>query len=303
MRCEELIAWCRERGIAYCADEPLSRRTYMAIGGPADVALFPDQIQIPALVRLLRSLSMPYLVFGKGSNLLVSDRGVRGAVLFTQRLRGGELNIQEDCITVSAGVPLQQVLRLTADAGMSGLEGPAGVPGTIGGAVAGNAGSFGVEMKDVVTQATVLLPDGTAREYPASELDFHYRTAVVPEQGIIIDVRLRLRPDSPRAIHARIAEYRAQKRLTQPVASRSAGCTFKNPSGLSAGRLIDESGCKGMRAGAIEVSFLHANFLVNLGGGRAEDYRVLMDRVMARVYERFGVMLEPEIRIVGEWQS
>ncbi len=303
MRCEQLIACCRERGIAYRADESLRRRTYMAIGGPADVALFPDQIQIPALVRLLQSLSIPYLVLGKGSNLLVSDRGVRGAVLFTQRLRGSELNIQEGHITFSAGVPLQQALRLAADAGMSGLEGLAGVPGTIGGAVAGNAGSFGVEMKDVVISATVLLPDGTTREYPASEMGFHYRSAIVAEQGIIIDVRLRLIPDLPRAIYARIAEYLAQKRLTQPVAARSAGCTFKNPAGVSAGRLIEESGCKGMRAGAIEVSLLHANFLVNLGGGRAEDYRLLMDRVTARVYERFGVMLEPEIRIVGEWQS
>ncbi|HSW63820.1 MAG TPA: UDP-N-acetylmuramate dehydrogenase [Dissulfurispiraceae bacterium] len=302
MNCEPLIAWCRERGIAYRCDEPLRRHTYAAIGGPADVALFPESGQIPALLQMLRSSSIPYLVFGKGSNLLVSDRGVRGAVLFTHRVRGSELNAREGRVRFSAGVPLQQALRIAADAGLAGMEGLSGVPGTVGGAVAGNAGSFGVEMKDFVTSVTIVSADGSTREFPASELDFRYRTAVVPERGIITDVRLILRPDSPRTIYSRILEYRAQKMLSQPVAARSAGCAFKNPEGLSAGRLIDEAGCKGMRAGAIEVSRLHANFLINLGGGSADDYRVLMARVSARVYERSGVMLQPEIRMVGEWQ-
>lgn len=303
MQCEPLIAWCRERGIAYRRDEPLRRHTYTAIGGPADVALFPETGQIPALVQMLRSLSIPYLVLGKGSNLLVSDRGVRGAVLFTHRLRGSELNVREGRVRVSAGVPLQQALRIAADAGLAGMEGLAGVPGTVGGAVAGNAGSFGVEMKDVVASVTIVSADGAAREIPASAMGFHYRTALVPEHGIITDVRLSLHLDSPRTIHSRILEYRAQKRLSQPVAARSAGCAFKNPEGMSAGRLIDEAGCKGMRAGAIEVSPLHANFLINLGGGSADDYRVLMARVSARVYERCGVVLHPEIRMVGEWSS
>jgi UDP-N-acetylmuramate dehydrogenase len=200
-------------------------------------------------------------------------------------------------------VPLQQVLRITGDAGLTGMEGLAGVPGTIGGAVAGNAGSFGSEMKDVVESVTIVAANGEEQELPASAMKFRYRSAHIPEDGIITDILLRLHGDSPVAIRARIAEFRAQKKLSQPIAARSIGCAFRNPEGMSAGRLIDEAGCKGMRVGAVEVSPLHANFLVNLGGGSAADYRTLMERVAAAVYEKYGVALEPEIRLAGEWLS
>jgi UDP-N-acetylmuramate dehydrogenase len=170
----------------------------------------------------------------------------------------------------------------------------------VGGAVAGNAGSFGCEIKDVLQSALLLLPDGRLRDLRRHEMEFGYRTMTLPGGSVILAATLALQRDDPHEVRERIRRFMAEKRSRQPVWERSAGCVFKNPPGVSAGKLIDDAGCKGMEIGAIAVSTVHANFFVNRGDGMADDFIALMETVGERVRKRCGIDLEPEIRIIGE---
>ncbi|HMK42792.1 MAG TPA: UDP-N-acetylmuramate dehydrogenase [Dissulfurispiraceae bacterium] len=301
MHLKPVIAWCRERKVSFRCNELLSGRVYTAIGGAADILLMPDHNQLPELFLMLRTEEIPYLILGKGSNILVSDKGVRGAVISTELLRTVNVDAAQGMIRADAGVPLQSMLHLAAEAGLGGLEGLSGIPGTLGGAVAGNAGSFGVEMQDVLKSATVLSASSPEASFDAVALGMQYRKTSLPTGALIASVVLQLGQDSPDAIRKRMADYKAEKSASQPVGERSAGCVFRNPPGEAAGALIDRAGCKDMRVGNVEVSSLHANFFVNLGGGHAADYRRLMEEVSRRVFECFGILLEPEIRLIGDW--
>lgn len=297
---KSFIAWCHELGVAYQLNKPLSGQVWLGIGGPADIVLFPDVAHFPELISHLHSSGIPYYVLGKGSNVLVTDTGFRGAVICTERMNAFSVDPGLCMIHAEAGALLQQIIRHAADHGFCGMEGLAGIPGTIAGAVAGNAGSFGAEMKDVVQQVDIVLPDGMVHHCPSSELHFHYRHAAIPQGGVITAVTLRFDKADPEELRMRVHRFRSDKRARQPVAERSAGCVFKNPPGDAAGRLIDVAGCKGMQQGGIAVSQLHANFFINTGGGTARDYCLLMEQVQERVFAESGVRLEPEIRIVGE---
>jgi UDP-N-acetylmuramate dehydrogenase len=284
-------------------DEPMSEHTSLRIGGPSDVLISPESPEAATRVLgLLKRSGFQYLPVGGGTNLLVSDRGIEGAALSLALLRGIETMEEADewaALRVGAGTPLRELLAYCGKNGLSGIEGLSGIPGQVGGAIAGNAGSFGCEVKDVLTKITLAESGGEQRVLGSEDVVFGYRYAGLPEGSVILAVELRCAKDSPDAVAERMKGHLEMKKKTQPLGRRSAGCVFKNPPGESAGRLIDLAGGKGMRVGGIEVSEVHAGFFINAGGGTAEAFLRLMDAVAAKVKEAFGITLEPEIRIVG----
>ena len=292
----------------YCKGEvtfntAMRDHTSLAIGGPADVVVSPeDPVSVKNIVLLLGRQRIPFLPLGGGTNVLVRDGGMEGVVIKCKAF--GRVEVLHDAgdaveLFAEAGVPLQKLVNLCRERGYAGMEGLAGIPGTLGGAICGNAGSYGYEIKDVLVSVVILRADGSLERFRADELGFGYRCSSVLADDIVLSANLGLKKDDARAVAARMQAFFARKKAAQPIWEHSAGCVFKNPAGMSAGKMIDEAGCKGMRVGEIEVSSLHANFFVNRGEGTAADYLSLMEKVSASVMERFGVRLEPEIRIVG----
>lgn len=284
-------------------DAPMNERTSLHIGGPADALVMPDDpLSVRNMITVFKRDGMVYTLLGRGSNMLVSDAGIEGAVISLRAfdrievLKEGNKNVE---LFVEAGVQLQKLVNFCKENGYSGVEGLTGIPGTVGGAIFGNAGSFGYEMKDVLLSAAIMDAEGVLERFRPEGLGFGYRRSDICSTDIVLSANIKLRRDEKAPVSSRTESFFTEKRHRQPVYEKSAGCVFKNPPGLSAGRLIDEAGCKGMRIGDIEVSRLHANFFINKGSGRAEDYLNLMDKVNSVVDRRFGVSLEPEIRIVG----
>ncbi len=297
MSYELLREFCIFRNIDIRFNEPMLVHTSLAIGGPADITLFPDEPSLPELIKILAKEGIPYIVIGGGTNILVKDSGINGAVIFTLKMNNITLNAERSTLNAEAGCSLQKVISLCVDKGLSGMEGLAGIPGSIGGAIAGNAGSFGYEIKDVIKFVNLLMPDGNIKELSASDINFHYRNADIPAGSIIVGAVLSLKKDEPFEIKKRVMEFINEKKSRQPVSKPTAGCVFKNVEGASAGRLIDEAGCKGMKVGGIEVSRVHANFFINTGSGTADDFLNLMDMVARAVKTRYGIVLQPEIKI------
>lgn len=299
MNYEQLREFCIFRNIDIRFNEPMSMHTSLKIGGPADVALFPDEPFLPELIKTLTKEGIPYIIIGGGTNILVKDRGIDGAVIFTSRVNNITINAQRLTLNAEAGCSLQKIINLCIEHGLSGMEWLAGIPGSMGGAIAGNAGSFGCEIKDVIESVSLLMPDGGIKELSANDMGFRYRSAKIPSDSIILSAVLSLKKDEPFEIKKRFIEFINEKKLRQPVSKLSAGCVFKNPKDIAAGKLIDDAGCKGMRVGDIEVSGMHANFFINTGKGTADDFLKLMDVVGKKVKDKFGIILEPEIRILG----
>jgi UDP-N-acetylmuramate dehydrogenase len=285
------------------ADEPMKYHTTLRIGGPADMYVIPGNLlSLKNLLLALRDEGVASMPAGGGSNLLVSDEGIAGAVISMVSLNHVEIieeNADEVRLFAEAGAPLQKLLNLAKAQGYAGIEGLAGIPGCLGGAIWGNAGSFGFEVGDVVESVTVIRMDGKVFTIDRNGLGFGYRSSAIPDSAIILSANVRLRKDDAREISKRANDFLQEKLRKQPISQPSAGCVFKNPSGAHAGRLIDEAGCKGMRRGDVEVSGLHANFFVNRGNGTASDFLGLMEDVKERVMKSFCVELEPEIRLVG----
>jgi len=281
--------------------EPLAPHTYYGIGGPADYFLKVDQERIlPALIGRLRESGIPYTPFGGGTNTLVLDGGLEGLVL---QLATRWMRREGLAVVLSAGYLMPRAAVDTVKAGLSGLEFGAGVPGTVGGSVVGNAGAFGTEVKDVLTSTELLAPDGKVEVFRNAECEFGYRESrwKRPEASgwIVLHATFQLRAGDPRAGRATIQQIQQERRRTQPTERRSLGSVFKNPPGDAAGRLIEACGLKGMRQGGAQISPQHANFIVNLGGARASDVLALMEIMRDAVQQRFGVTLEPEIRVIG----
>jgi UDP-N-acetylmuramate dehydrogenase len=298
---ESFIAWCKQRDIRYLLQEPLASFSWIGIGGAADVVVFPQVDHISEMLARLSSASIPYFCIGKGSNVLISDAGFRGVIIVSDQMNYFEVDSEQSRIAADCGTSLQQIVHLAAENGLAGTEGLAGIPGTIAGAVSGNAGSFGVEIADVVDRVAVTLPDGSTSLFSAAELHFSYRFAQIPAGAMITKVYLTLQKSDALHLLRKVRQVRAEKRRHQPIAERSLGCVFKNPPGESAGRLIEMAGCKGMQEGGIVVSPLHANFFINAGRGTAEEYLRLLKIVQERVRLMSGVLLEPEIRFLGQW--
>ncbi len=279
------------------ADAPLGPLTWFRVGGPAEILVRPSS---PAdLVTLLRGLphDLPLTVIGAASNLIVRDGGVHGVVL--RLARGfGEVAIQVDGVIAGAAALDATVAEHAAAAGLTGLEFLSGIPGSIGGAVAMNAGAYGGDIAACVDWVEVATPDGIVR-HDAATLAFSYRHATLPPGAVVVRARLRARPGDRAAIAARMADIRTSREATQPVRARTGGSTFRNPPGQKAWELIDGAGCRGLTRGAAQVSELHCNFLLNTGGATAADLEGLGEEVRRRVHAATGITLEWEIRRIG----
>ncbi len=279
--------------------EPLAQHTTFAIGGPA--ALFIEIGDVEALQRVsacLASAGLPWRVLGGGSNVLAPDEGVPYAVL---RLGGdfARVTIEGTSVTAGAGIRMRALCLAARGAALAGLESASSLPGTLGGALAGNAGYAGRPIGNLVESVNVLLPDGRTATLARDAIEFGYRRSSLKGMGVILGASLRLVAGERDAIARAMSSFAAERRERQPLSQPSAGCVFRNPPGDSAGRLIDQAGAKGWREGGAQVSPVHANFIVNAGGARAADVRRLIERVRASVYERSGVALELEIEIMA----
>ena len=283
--------------------EPMRDHTSLRIGGPADIFAVPQDILSLSNVRArLERRRVPFFPLGGGTNILVRDGGIEGTVISFRSLRKIETVKEDDenvYLFVRAGALLQRLVNFSKENGYSGLEGLVGIPGTVGGAICGNAGAFGYEMKDILVSVEIMDSEGKIDRFKAEGIAFGYRSSGISQNELLLSAEIKLRKDKKEDISARIEDFLKIKREKQPVWEHSAGCVFKNPPGSSAGKLIDEAGCKSMRIGDVEVSAVHANFFINKGKASAADFIVLIEEVAARVKERSNVVLEPEIRIVG----
>ena len=284
-------------------NEPLASHTTFQIGGPCDLMVFPETPEAFAeVLRVCRTNDIDALVLGKGSNMLVSDKGIRGVVIATERLQ--HLVVDGYSVTASAGLSLINVSKATAELGLTGLEFASGIPGSIGGACYMNAGAYDGEMKDVITSVTVLDETGEICEIPADEMRFSYRHSRLKDEPLIcLAVTMQLAHGEKSEILAKIADLSARRADKQPLEMASAGSTFKRPPGHFAGPLIIDSGMQGYRVGGAQVSTKHAGFLVNTGGATADDVITLIHDVQAAVLRKFDVRLETEVRFIGEWNE
>jgi len=280
--------------------EPLPPHSWYGIGGRARYFVeVADDAPLPELVGRLNRDQVPYLVIGAATNTLFAGDELPG---LTINLTTTGISIDRELVSVSAGTLMPKLAAEMARAGRAGLEFAAGVPGTVGGSVFGNAGAFGGEVKDRLLRAEVVEPRGTRQVMTAAECAFAYRDSVFKrsrDRWVITSATFATTSEPPAAVRARLLEVQKHRRATQPIEQRSLGSTFKNPPGDSAGRLIDACGLKGRRIGGAQVSPKHANFIVNLGGASADDVLALMAEMRDRVQERFGIELEPEIRVIG----
>jgi len=279
------------------ANVSLAPLLHLRVGGPAQWLVEPYGEEDAALaVRVCRDNDVPLHVLGGGSNVLIADSGVRGAVLqlgnLNRMVRDGTR------ITAGAGVTLASLLRGTKELGLAGLEVLTGIPAQVGGAVAMNAGTREGETFDTLVALAVVGDDGTIQQLSREQCRPVYRDGGL-DAAIVLSATWQLRPDDPKAIFERFAAALKRRNATQPVAQRSVGCVFRNPPGDAAGRLIEAAGCKTLRKGGIEVSGLHANYFVNSGTGTTADFLALMAEVEQRVQSEFGVHLEPEVKLWG----
>ncbi len=283
-------------------NEPMSEHTSFNIGGPADLFVtVMNEEELATVLRLACENNAHHLIIGNGSNFLVSDKGYRGIIVKLGDAFS-DISVEGNEITVGAGRLLSSTSAFACRIGLAGLEFASGIPGTIGGAIFMNAGAYGGEMKDVVRSARLMSPDGSqVTELSKDELRLEYRHSIIQETGdIVLSVVLGLEPDDSEAISARIAELSARRNAKQPVQYPSAGSTFKRPVGGYAAALIESAGLKGYAIGGAKVSEKHSGFIINTGGATCKDVLDLMKYVQQKVFENSGIMLEPEVRIIGE---
>lgn len=293
---------CEIAGAEYVLrDESMSRHTTFRVGGPADFLVMPDMESLPKVIAYCREKGIPCLVIGNGSNLLCGDGGVDGVVIEIGKRMSG-IRVGAENVAAEAGALLSAVSARAASESLTGFEFAAGIPGSIGGAAVMNAGAYGGEMKDVLTDVTVLTSEGEIRTVPAEELNLSYRHSAIPGRGyIVLSVSLRLKTDDSDAIFAYMAELKEKRVSKQPLEYPSAGSTFKRPQGYFAGKLIQDAGLRGFVAGGAQVSEKHCGFVINRGGATAADICSLMEHVQQTVREQFGVELEPEVKFVGKF--
>lgn len=283
--------------------EPMRDHTSLRIGGAAEIFAMPRDVDSLKNIHLnLEKSRTPYIPLGGGTNVLIRDGGIEGAVVLLRSMKRIEVLREEDesvFIYAEAGALLAKLVRFSQEHGYSGLEGLAGIPGTVGGAICGNSGAFGYEMKDVLVSLDMMDGAGIVSRRSAGDIAFRYREAGIRPEEFVLGAEIRLRKDHAEAVSKRIGEFLLAKRERQPIWEPSAGCVFKNPQGASAGKLIEEAGCKGAKIGEVEVSPVHANFFVNKGNANASDFIKLMELVSVRVEKKFGILLEPEIKVLG----
>ncbi|MCD7922049.1 MAG: UDP-N-acetylmuramate dehydrogenase [Clostridiales bacterium] len=296
---EELCRIAGERFVQ--CGEPMSRHTTFRVGGPAEYFVAPDRESLPGVTAFCKTNDIPCLIIGNGSNLLCGDGGVEGVVVEVGK-RMSDIQINGTRVTAEAGALLSAIAAKAAAAGLTGFEFAAGIPGSIGGAAVMNAGAYGGEMRDVLTEAEVLTEDGEICTFPADDLQLSYRHSVIPEkQYIVLRLSLELQRGVQEDIYAYMAELKEKRVSKQPLEYPSAGSTFKRPEGYFAGKLIEDAGLKGFSRGGAQVSEKHSGFVINTGHATAEDIRMLMAHVQQTVREKYGVTLEPEVKFIGSF--
>lgn len=283
-------------------EEAMSQHTTFKIGGPADYFLMPDKGEdVGRVIKICKEKEIPYFILGNGSNLLVGDGGYRGAVIQIYR-NMSSVTVEGNEITAQAGALLSAVAAAAKNASLTGFEFAGGIPGTIGGAVVMNAGAYGGEMKDVLTEVTVMNAEGDIFTLPTEELELGYRTSIIKTAGyIVLEAKIRLKEGDPEVIRETMKDLTIRRTTKQPLEYPSAGSTFKRPEGYFAGKLVMDSGLRGYQVGGARISEKHCGFVINAGDATAKDVRTLMDNVRDIVYEKYGVTLEPEVKFLGEF--
>lgn len=282
-------------------EEPMKKHTTFRVGGPADVLVQPDETALAAILALCRQYHVPYSFIGNGSNLLVGDKGIRGVVIeMTEPM--GNIEVQGTRITAQAGAMLSKIANTAASNGLGGMEFAAGIPGSVGGAVVMNAGAYGGEMKDIIQRVYVLDENGAQLELDRDALDLGYRHSCIPDKKYIVTkVVLELVPRDEAEIRSKMKELNEKRAEKQPLQYPSAGSTFKRPEGYFAGKLIMDAGLRGYQVGGAQVSEKHCGFVINKGDATAADICQLMRDVADKVQAQFGVVLEPEVKMIGEF--
>ncbi|KMY49357.1 UDP-N-acetylmuramate dehydrogenase [Peribacillus loiseleuriae] len=282
-------------------NEPLANHTTMKVGGPADIFIEPSSLEnLEKTMEIIKENNIEWRAIGRGSNLLVSDQGIKGAVI---KLGKGldSLKIEGTDITVGAGFSLVSLSVQISRKGLSGLEFASGIPGSVGGAVYMNAGAHGSDISKVLKKAYILFDDGTLQWLSAEEMEFSYRTSTLQKKrpGIVLAAVFQLKTGNREEIVSAMQNNKNYRKETQPYDKPCAGSIFRNPLPQYAGQLVQDAGLKGHVIGGAKISEMHGNFIVNTGEGSAEDVLALIQHVKNTVYEIFGVKLETEVEIIG----
>ncbi len=282
-------------------DEDMKKHTSFRIGGSADAFVSPESaLEIEKIICFCRDTDTPYIIMGNGSNILVSDKGIRGVVI---HIGSGMSKCRiEDCdVYADAGILMSSLSKKLLEENLAGFEFASGIPGTLGGGIFMNAGAYGGELKDIIESVTFICPDGMIKTEAAENLDFSYRHSMFQRgEYIILSCKLKLKKGNYEDIKALMSDYNSRRAEKQPLNLPSAGSTFKRPEGYFAGKLIQDAGLMGFSIGGAQVSEKHAGFVVNKGGATAKDVLDLIEHVQNTVWNKFGVDLEPEVRFAGE---
>ena len=299
MGLDELIRFCEENSIEYKLNEPMSCHTSFKIGGAADIFISVRSAnELSAVFKKCGELNIPHFIIGKGSNLLVSDLGLEGAVISLSGLNG--ISVSGEEITCGAGAALSDVCRAALRSSLTGLEFAYGIPGSIGGAVYMNAGAYGGEISGAVLSAECMTADGSTVKVEAKDMNFGYRKSVFKENGTtVISAVLRLQKGEKKEIEEKMEDYISRRKSKQPLEYPSAGSFFKRPEGYFAGARIEKNGLKGATEGGAQVSCKHAGFIINRGGATAADVMKLSRKVSDTVLAKDGVSLEREVIFIG----
>lgn len=282
-------------------DEKMSGHTTFRVGGPAQFYVQPEAGQVADIVRLCVQQDMTYVVIGNGSNLLVGDKGIQGVVIEIGK-NMSQISIEGNCIFAQAGALLSKVVHAAADEGLTGMEFASGIPGCMGGGTVMNAGAYGGELRQIITKVHCVDKEGNEICLSNRECAFDYRYSIIPEKGYIVTaVELVLENGNKEEIFQTMKQLNQQRAAKQPLEYPSAGSTFKRPTGYFAGKLIMDAGLSGFQIGGAQVSEKHCGFVINRGEATAEDICRLMEAVQEKVQQQFGVLLEPEIRFLGEF--
>lgn len=297
----DFCALCESIGCEYSTESKLKDYTSFKIGGDADIMVFPDTTdKFSKVLSYLNVIKIPVLILGKGSNILVDDKGFKGVVINTCRFDAIEL-IDETTVFCQSGASLSKLCRFALENSLTGLEFAFGIPGTAGGAAYMNAGAYGGEMKDVLVSCEHMLNDGTVETYSFDELLLGYRHSVYSDSDkLILSLKLKLQKGDKADIKAKMDELMGKRRDKQPLEFPSAGSTFKRPEGYFAGALIEQCGLKGYTSGGAQVSEKHAGFVVNIDNATAADVMNVINHCRETVYKNTGVTLEPEVKIIKQ---
>lgn len=294
--CEDLSKICKNVSF----NEPMKLHTSFKIGGPCDIFCEPESVdEIISLISYFKENCIKFMVIGNGSNMLVSDLGIEGAIIKIGK-KLGKINVADDEIYAEAGALLSKVANAALNNELAGMEAISGIPGSVGGAVYMNAGAYGTEMKDVLKEVTFITPDGDIRTLACDMLELGYRKSIFTDtENIVLSCVFKLVKGDRSEILEKMKDYTKRRNDKQPINYPSAGSTFKRPLGYFAGKLIEDCGLKGYSIGGAMISELHAGFIINFNNATCADVKNLIEYTQKTVFEKFGVRIEPEIKIIG----